>query len=1147
MTFPFSLCRVVKPLAILFVLIPMYRAFGQTEHKPFPENRLRDFYWHQAEDALRRDKPVPALLPQFPGLDGGAFGHWGQNPEERSMDRSLADVDSGNVVCNRVNHFGLVAQKGVAVSLTDGQRKANVVFDPLKLTFVDSWQGKFLNWGANRFGIMGGATAAGSRMLDLSAARWQVTEATTTRYVGYHRSGDEVVFEYQIGDARVLDHLEMAGQQLVRTLEVHGALPSDASLIVVKCDGQLAVSNSSSSKQLIMSQGNARLMVSVSQLPKGVTLTSENKIVQLNFKNTDDKFVLQYSLERGEYESGKIRHQAEGRVLRPGELLEEAKPLWTEYTVVMHGKLGDDDSAFAVDTLTIPYANDNPFGTPMRLTGVGLLSPSKVAVSTLQGDVWVVDGVDDDLDLLTWRRFAAGLYQPLGLVVQDGKIIVVGKDQVTRLHDTNHDGEADFYECVTNDYPTSGGHDFATDLHQDQNGKLYWATASGDFGLTRFTPGQKPESLGNGLRNSNGIGISPDGEITLATIQEGTWCPATAIFEVKNGSFHGHRGPREGHGKYGYDLPLCFLPRGVDNSAGGITFLPKDERLGPLSGQILGTSYGYCQAYTILRETIGDTVQGGISPLPMEYLSGACRTVYDPHSGAIFVAGTEGWQSYAQENGCLQRIRWTGKPFTSSQQIETRQNGLLVHFNDAIDPASVNVDNVFCQQWNYLFSGAYGSPEYSIAEPGRQGHDHVPVRSVHLLEDGKSVFIEIPQLHPVMQFHLHMKLRTTVGAEATPDVYYSIYEMGPAFTNFPGYQLIAKRPWPDFPIAEKYDQDPRLVEQDSLGTNFGWVSSAVKISLNAAAGLQYQPRRLRVAPGARVALTFHNTDPSMPHNIVVVNADQAQQFGEKSMVLATNPRAIATHYVPNDPAEICFSPILNPGDQYTVYFEAPKEEGEYRFLCTYPGHWRVMQGSLFVLSPDKPLPEPSADDVQRKFIRNWSLDDFAQFEQDLDKASAEEGQLVFRLAGCIKCHKVAGEGTDFEPKLAESVRKLKGQNLLKQILAPSSEINKQYQTWLAVRTDGTIATGLIKAESPDAITLLPNPLKPDETITISRSKIEELAPSPKSTMPEGLLMTFTRQEIADLVRFLETQGTEVTAEHIRFPAGCIQRTLPETR
>ena len=74
---------------------------------------------------------------------------------------------------------------------------------------------------------------------------------------------------------------------------------------------------------------------------------------------------------------------------------------------------------------------------------------------TIQGDVWRVEGLDEKLENVRWSRFATGLHQALGLVVADGKVYVLGRDQITRLHDLNGDGEADFYECFSNAYPTS--------------------------------------------------------------------------------------------------------------------------------------------------------------------------------------------------------------------------------------------------------------------------------------------------------------------------------------------------------------------------------------------------------------------------------------------------------------------------------------------------------------------------------------------------------------------------------------------------------------------------------------------------------------------------------------------------------------------
>lgn len=1111
---------------------------------PFPQNRVRDFYFQQARSALKRrdaGQPIPKLLPQFPGLDGGAFGHWGQNPAERSVDRSLNNVDSGNVICNRIIHFGSNTHKGVAIALPTaaGQAPRSVVFDPLKLSFVDAWSGGFVRRGSNRFGVHDGATAAGERRIDLTTAGWQLPAGIKTHYRGFYRHGPDVVFCYRIGAATVFDHMAASGPALVRSLEIQGELPPGVGLTLLN-DFQNEEAAGTGATQLTGMQQQRSLSLQLTARTGQASLTLKDRRVVAHFTNavrpaadespqTKPRLLVHLRLaEQPASDFHSAKHPA------PSSFTHGGSGQWTEQTCTTSGRRAVENhphadrirphSPLAIDTLTIPYANENPFGTPMRLAGVGCLPGGRIAVSTLLGDVWIVSGVDAGLRELRWQRFAAGLYQPLGLVVRDGKIIVGGNDQVTCLHDLNGDGEADFYECLTHDYPTTGGHDFATSLQQDQNGNLYWATASRDYGLTRLTTDGTISSLGNGLRNSNGIGVTADGSITLATVQEGSWTPATAIFEVKDGSFHGHRGPREGHGQYGYDLPLCFVPRGIDNSAGEILFLPDDDRLGPLSRQTIGTSYGYCSYYLVQREIVNGVVQGGVVPLPGEFLSGACRLTFNAEDGCIYVAGTEGWQSYASKKGCLQRIRFdrsTGNALPLPTRIETRSNGLLVHCNAAIDPESVRLNNVFCQQWNYLFSAGYGSPEYSVREEGRQGHDLVAAKSIHLLPDGRSVFVEIPQLHPVMQFHLHLRLKTADGQEFTPDVYRTIYELGPAFTDFDGYQLITKRPWPDFPVAERHEQDPRLVQQDAYGTNFGWVSSATKISLKAVTGLQYEPRRLRVAPGSRVALTFHNTDPGMPHNVVVVPADKVDSFGEQSMVLASNPRAIATHYVPNDPAEICFSPILNPGDQYTVYFEAPRETGRYRFLCTYPGHWKVMQGSLFVLPDDEPLPPPTADEIGRKFVQRWQVSDFASDLSSGAPRSSQNGRTVFQQAGCIKCHRMAGEGSTLGPDLSDVTKRHTGMKLLQQILNPAAEINPKYQTWIVVTSEGRVHAGLLTDQNEQHVTLLPNPLQPETTVRIDRGQIEEMEASKQSTMPDGLLMTFTKQEVLDLLAYLQ--------------------------
>ena len=114
------------------------------------------------------------------------------------------------------------------------------------------------------------------------------------------------------------------------------------------------------------------------------------------------------------------------------------------------------------------------------------------------------------------------------------------------------------------------------------------------------------------------------------------------------------------------------------------------------------------------------------------------------------------------------------------------------------------------------------------------------------------------------------------------------------------------------------------------------------------AGLQFAPKTLKVKAGARVALTVINDDPSMPHNFVLVTPDALPRVGEGSMKLAASPDGLAKHYVIEDEGVIAFSPILQSGGSYIVYFNAPKKPGEYPYLCTYPGHWQVTRGVLVV-------------------------------------------------------------------------------------------------------------------------------------------------------------------------------------------------------
>src|SRR5262249_29732111 len=120
--------------------------------------------------------------------------------------------------------------------------------------------------------------------------------------------------------------------------------------------------------------------------------------------------------------------------------------------LVTRGEVGANTPTYAIDTLTVPY--DNPHKALFFCTGLDFLRDGRIALCTAHGDVWLVSGADKKLEKVSWRRFATGLYQPLGLKVVDNKVVVLERGQLTRLHDLDGDGEADHYENLCHDWHT---------------------------------------------------------------------------------------------------------------------------------------------------------------------------------------------------------------------------------------------------------------------------------------------------------------------------------------------------------------------------------------------------------------------------------------------------------------------------------------------------------------------------------------------------------------------------------------------------------------------------------------------------------------------------------------------------------------------
>jgi azurin len=87
----------------------------------------------------------------------------------------------------------------------------------------------------------------------------------------------------------------------------------------------------------------------------------------------------------------------------------------------------------------------------------------------------------------------------------------------------------------------------------------------------------------------------------------------------------------------------------------------------------------------------------------------------------------------------------------------------------------------------------------------------------------------------------------------------------------------------------------------------------------------------------------------MPHNLVVTLPGAGEEIGLLADAMAADPEAVKRHYVPDSPKILFATSLLGDHAEAAFEFTAPKEPGEYPFLCTFPGHWRIMRGVMKVV------------------------------------------------------------------------------------------------------------------------------------------------------------------------------------------------------
>ena len=689
------------------------------------------------------------------------------------------------------------AYKGIAVRLDPGQGGVSrgsvwMLYEHDTLRLSAAWTGQgFIDWNCIHFNGQhqvhprivgrvhvanpdgpgwanpGDPDAVDPRIRGRDGRRYGPLPRSWAHYKGLYHHGSQVILAYTVGTTDVLetpgreiDPAHLDAPIFTRTLEIG---PSTDDLTLRVAPEKAAVS--------LVSDGSARLLQNDRFTMLSIPRSESSRVVKVLMSVGGSKALDAYTASSPPPTS-----------LEP--LTHGGPRRWPD-VLKTQAVIGRDDGPFAADVLTVP--DNNPWLCQMRPSGFDFLPDGRrAAVCTWDGDVWLVDGVDEPSRGLAWQRIASGLFQPLGLKVVDGRIYVGCRDQIVCLRDLNGDGETDFYECFNSDHQvTDHFHEFAMDLQIDADGNFYYSKAA-RHGLTAVVPqhgtllrvgkgGGPTEILATGFRAANGVCLNPDGTFFL-TDQEGFWLPKNRINWVKRSGFYGNM--------WGYhdvtdssdaamEQPVCWITNAFDRSPGELVRVEStNPAWAPLRGAVLNLSYGNGKVFVVPHEVIGGRMQGGMCALPLPaFPTGVMRGRFHPANGHLYACGLYAWAGDRTRPGGFYRIRATDKPMFVPVELHARKRGIAITFTRRLDrKAAGDPKNYSARTWSLKRTANYGSDHYH-ERPAR-------ITAATVSDDGRTVRLEIPDLQPTWCMEITYAIRGEGGEPVEGAIDNTIHQLG---------------------------------------------------------------------------------------------------------------------------------------------------------------------------------------------------------------------------------------------------------------------------------------------------------------------------------------------------------------------------------
>jgi cytochrome c2 len=452
--------------------------------------------------------------------------------------------------------------------------------------------------------------------------------------------------------------------------------------------------------------------------------------------------------------------------------------------VITQGRLSSASNAYVVDNIALPL--DNPWKRNVRLADLAFFSDGRAAAVTFDGDVWVVSGLAGELREVTWRRFASGLHEPLGICIRNGELFVFDRNGIWHLHDTDGNGEADVHELFCNAFTqTAETREYANGIRAAPDGSFVIAKG-GQQGTTtgkqngtvlRVSPdGETATVIGWGLRQPF-IGVHPRSGLVTASDQQGNYVPATPLHIIREGQFYGFISmllPKE---QYPAPIaePLTWIPHAINASGAGQVWLT-EAKMGPLNDGLIHLGYYRAEIFRVLLNERATRTQAAVVSLTRDLEFAPLNGALNPLDGQLYLAGFQIWGTVAKQVSGLARLRYTGAPSTLPRQLVAMDKGILLRFDVPLEVRrAADAASFSAERWNYLRTANYGSPHFKL--DGSKGQESMTPSSAYLSRDKQSVFIGIPEMKPVMQMRLGWSLLARTGTSFEHNAYFTPHEL----------------------------------------------------------------------------------------------------------------------------------------------------------------------------------------------------------------------------------------------------------------------------------------------------------------------------------------------------------------------------------